>query len=276
MHIIRTAISALAIGLVATLAPAAAVQASGPAAPAATAYTVSLKAPSRSMTYTEATFSFTASPAAKAAGLRVGLQVRSNSLGWYTTKRATLDANGTATIALTRKSTGKVDYRAALYSPGGRVLAYSKRTTVTWTALKYAVSLRCDKSASEIRVDVPCTITVTPAVRRTGLVARFRVMGMNSWVYFDSFKLPASGVINTDVEGYQPGVGKYQVVLVRSGKVLAESNTFSIAYSADHSGTTGAPSFAAERSAASSIATTRRDCSAVTVIGMPLRSRSAN
>lgn len=233
MYVVRTAVSALAIGLAATLTPAAAVQASGPAAPAATSYTVSLKAPSRAMVYTDATFRFTASPAAKAAGLKVGLQVRSNALGWYTTKRTTLDATGTATIDLTRKATGKVDYRAALYSSGGRVLAYSKRTTVTWTALKYSVSLRCAQTASTIRVDIPCTITVTPAVRRTGLSARFRVMGMNNWVYFDSFRVPASGVIETDVEGYQPGVGKYQVVLVRSGKTLAESNTFNIAYSAD-------------------------------------------
>ena len=257
MHTIRTAISALAIGLTATLTTGFAAQAA--TNPAATTYSVSVRAPGSAMVYTEATFTFTASPAAKTAGLKVGLQVRSNSLGWYTTKRATLDATGTATVALTRKATGKVDYRAALYSSGGRVLAYSMRTTVTWTALTYAVSLRCDKSASEIRVDVPCTITVTPAVRRTGLTARFRVMGMNNWVYFDSFTVPASGLINTDVEGYQPGVGKYQVVLMRSGKVLAESNTLSIAYSADHSGTTGAPSFAAERSAASSMATTRRD-----------------
>ena len=257
MHLIRTAISALAIGMTATLTTGFAAQAA--TNPAATTYSVSVRAPGSAMVYTEATFTFTASPAAKTAGLKVGLQARSNALGWYTTKRINLDGSGTTSMSLTRKATGKVDYRAALYSASGRVLAYSQRVSVTWTALKYAVSLRCDKSASEIRVDVPCTITVTPAVRRTGLSARFRVMGMNNWVYFDSFTVPASGVINTDVEGYQPGVGKYQVVLMRSGKVLAESNILSIAYSADHSGTTGAPSFAAERSAASSMATTRRD-----------------
>jgi hypothetical protein len=231
MYVVRAAVAALSLGMLMAITPGVAARATP--SPTATSYSVSLKAPTRSMTYTDATFRFTAGPKAKAAGLKVGLQVRSNSLGWYTTKRTTLDANGTATIALTRKSNGKVDYRAALYSSSGRVLAYSKRTSVTWTALKYTVSLRCDKSASKIRVDIPCTITVTPAVRRTGLSARFRVMGMNNWVYFDSFRVPASGVIKTDVEGYQPGVGKYQVVLVRSGTTLAESNTFNIAYSAD-------------------------------------------
>ena len=57
-------------------------------------------------------------------------------------------------------------------------------------------------------------------------------MGRTEWVPIEAVPVPADGVIATDVEGLEPGVGMYRVLLLRDAKLLAESPTISITYSA--------------------------------------------
>ena len=48
----------------------------------------------------------------------------------------------------------------------------------------------------------------------------------------EAVRVPQRGVIATRVAGLEPGVGMYRVLLLRDAKLLAESPTLSIAYSA--------------------------------------------
>lgn len=91
--------------------------------------------------------------------------------------------------------------------------------------------LRIDASSAPVRTDVGYTITVTPAKKAVGKRARIQVKGIVAWRGFDTFRIPKSGVIKDDVEGFQPGVGNYRVlILSKSGHVLAKSNTATVTW----------------------------------------------
>lgn len=91
--------------------------------------------------------------------------------------------------------------------------------------------LRISSSTAAVGVDVPYTITVTPAARARGKRARIQVKGMTAWRGFDSFRLPPSGKIADDVEGYQPGTGRYRVVVLsNTGRVIAKSATVTVVW----------------------------------------------
>lgn len=174
-------------------------------------------------------FRIAVTPAPKAEGVTAALQVQSAS-GYVTQQRLRLDARGRASGLVVSNRAATRTYRAALLSVRGRVLATSAPVTVTWTPLTYTATLTCAQSAALIRVDIPCTITVTPTVRLDNMIASLQVMGRTDWVPIEAIRIPASGVITTDVEGLEPGVGMYRVLLLRDAKLLAESPTISIAY----------------------------------------------
>lgn len=91
--------------------------------------------------------------------------------------------------------------------------------------------LRISASTAPVGVDVPYTIRVTPAAKAKGKRVRIQVKTIDAWRGFDTFRIPASGTITDDVEGYQPGVGRYRiVVLSNNGKVAAKSGTVSVAW----------------------------------------------
>lgn len=91
--------------------------------------------------------------------------------------------------------------------------------------------LRITTVTAPIRVDVPYTITVSPAARAKGKRARIQVKGIRAWTSVDTFRIPKSGKITDDVEGYQPGIGRYRVlVLGKNGKILAKSNTATVVW----------------------------------------------
>lgn len=93
--------------------------------------------------------------------------------------------------------------------------------------------LRISKATSPVGVDVPYTITVKPAASAKGKRVRTQVKAIVAWRGFDTFRLGKSGVIEDDVEGYQPGVGKYRVlVLDKNGAVIAKSATVSVTWTA--------------------------------------------
>lgn len=89
------------------------------------------------------------------------------------------------------------------------------------------------RGSAPVRVDVPYTITVAPKKKAVGKRARIQVKGILAWRGFDTFRIPKSGVIGDDVEGYNPGVGKYRVLILgRNGKVLAKSNVVAVTWTA--------------------------------------------
>lgn len=98
-------------------------------------------------------------------------------------------------------------------------------------AAPIAPVLRIEQASAPIRTDIGYTITVTPAAKAAGKRARIQVRGIVGWRGFDTFRIPKSGIIRDDVEGYQPGVGRYRVlVLSRNGNVIAKSNTVSVSW----------------------------------------------
>ena len=224
----RLRAATVALGVGAFLLSGAPSAAADPPSRAA-ARTATLTAASTGMAYVPHNFTIATKPALAQA--RAQVQV-ATSAGWVGLKKVRLDARGRATVQVTYSSTGIKKYRAAvLNASGSKVAAYSPAVSVRWKRLSYSVSLTCSKSSVPIRVDVPCTIRVTPAVRLSGMVEVIQVMGRVDWQSFDSWSVPKSGVRQTSVEGYDPGLGRYRVRLVRNGVELAVSNVFSISYS---------------------------------------------
>ena len=176
-------------------------------------------------------FRIEVSPPPKADGVTVALQVKSAN-GYVTQQRLRPDGRGRATGLVVSNRAATRTYRAVLLSARGRVLAASTPVTVTWTPLTYTATLTCGQSSAPIRVEIPCTITVTPTVKLDRMIASLQVMGRTDWVPMEAVRVPQGGVIATHVEGLEPGVGMYRVLLLRDAKLIAESPTLSIAYSA--------------------------------------------
>lgn len=199
--------------------------------PPASKPAVSLDLATSGMAEVRERFRIAVAPAPKAEGVTVALQVKS-SAGYVTQQRLRLDARGRAAGLVVSNRPATRTYRAVFVSARGRVLATSTPVTVTWTPLTYAAALTCAQSSALIRVDIPCTIKVTPTVRLDRMIASLQVMGRTEWVPIEAARVPANGVIATDVEGLEPGVGMYRVLLLRDAKLVAESPPVSITYSA--------------------------------------------
>jgi hypothetical protein len=91
--------------------------------------------------------------------------------------------------------------------------------------------LQIAKSTAPVGEDVPYTITVTPATKAKGKRARVQVKGRVTWQGIDTFRIPRSGRISDDVEGYEPGLGRYRVlVLGKNGVVVAKSGVVSVTW----------------------------------------------
>lgn len=192
---------------------------------------VSLELATSGMAEVRQAFRIAVDPAPKAEGVTAALQVKS-AAGYVTQQRLRLDARGRASGLVVSNKPATRTYRAVLLSARGRILAISTPVTVTWTPLAYTAALTCSRSSAPIRVDIPCTITVAPTVRMDGMIASLQVMGRTEWVPIEASRVPLKGVITTHVEGLEPGIGMYRVLLLRDAKLLAESPTISIAYSA--------------------------------------------
>ena len=176
-------------------------------------------------------FRIAIAPEPKAEGVTVALQVQS-AAGYVTQQRLRLDGRGRASGLVVSNRAATRTYRAALLSARGRVLATSTPVTVTWIPLTYTATLTCAQSSAPIRVEIPCTIKVAPIVKLDRMIASLQVMGRTEWVPMEAVRVPASGAIATHVEGLEAGVGMYRVLLLRDAKLLAESPTISITYSA--------------------------------------------
>lgn len=193
------------------------------AAPVAT-----LTAPVTGMVHVPVPYSVTVKPVPSNAVAR--LQTASSS-GWAKIDQVAIDAKGQAKGTVVSSATGTRSYRAAIVDrTTGRVLAYSATITISFSPLRHTAALSCDKSTAPVGVDVGCSIIVTPKVRLSGLSARLEVRGRSSWISIDTWGVPSSGTIATDVEGFEPGVGRYRVRLFRNGTEVSVSNTVTITW----------------------------------------------
>lgn len=112
------------------------------------------------------------------------------------------------------------------------VAALGVLAPVPATAADLTPVLRIAKSTAPVREDVPYTITVKPAAKAKGKKARIQVKGRVTWRTIDTFRIPTSGKIADDVEGYQPGLGRYRVLVVNptTGRVMARSAVVSVTW----------------------------------------------
>lgn len=191
---------------------------------------IALSLPTSGMASVPVTFRVTTTPGPGARLLTAAIQVRSQLRGFVTLRKVPMARSGEISGPLVSKRPGKKEYRAILVSPTGRIVAVTGPRTVTWTRLTHEVSLDCATSTSPIDVDVPCDITVTPPVRLDRMVASLQVRGATDWVTLESFRVPASGRLMTDVVGRAAGASEYRVLLLRDAAVIAESPTVTVAY----------------------------------------------
>lgn len=105
-------------------------------------------------------------------------------------------------------------------------------TPGTATASTLNPVLKISAPSAPVGEDIPYTITVTPAAKAQGKRVRIQVKGYAGWVGFDTFRLPKSGRISDDVEGYQPGVGRYRVLVLSKSGVMAKSAVVSVTWTA--------------------------------------------
>ena len=176
-------------------------------------------------------FRIAVTPIPKADGVTVALQVKSAN-GYVTQQRLRLDGRGRASGLVVSNRAATRSYRAVFLSARGRVLAASTPVMVTWTPLTYTATLTCGQSSAPTGVDIPCTIKVTPKVRFDDMIFKLEVMSRGGWLMLEAADVPTAGVATTHVAGTDPGVEMYRVLLLRDAKLLAESPTISITYSA--------------------------------------------
>jgi hypothetical protein len=158
------------------------------------------------------------------------LQVRSRQ-GFTTVRPAKLDNRGKATGTIVSNRAGTKEYRAALLSAKGRIVAASTPVTVTWAPLKHSAALDCAARSAPVGLDIPCTITVTPSVRLDRMIASLEVMSRTEWVPLEAARVPTNGTLATHVAGIEAGEGTYRVRILRDARTVTMSPTVSIAYS---------------------------------------------
>ena len=224
----RLTIVLIAVGAL-SLAPIGAI--ADERAPASPRWTVGLDLATTGMAEVRQPFRIDVTPIPKAEGVVYALQVKSPE-GFLNQQRLTLDSRGRASGFVVSNRAAERTYRAVILSARGRVLASSTPVTVAWAPLEHSVSLTCTRTSAPVGVDVPCTITVTPAVKLDRMIASLQGMGRTDWVPIEALKVTPSGVITTDVKGLAEGVTTYRALLLRDAKVKAESAIISIAYSA--------------------------------------------
>lgn len=192
--------------------------------------TVTLDLAATGMAAVRQPFRVAVAPAPQAEGVKAALQVQSAD-GYVTQQVLRLDSRGRASGLVVSNKDAVRTYRAVLLSARGRVLAASTPIAVAWAPLRHEVTLACSSASAPIRVDIPCTIAVTPAVRLDRMITSLQVMGRTGWVPLEALPVPVDGVVETHVEGIEPGIGMYRALLLRDARLLAESPTISIAYS---------------------------------------------
>jgi len=222
-------VSGFAVALAAVLAATPPVVADERPPPIKRSITVSV--PSQGMAAVPMAFTVSATPAKRLAEVTAVLQVRSRQ-GFATVRPAKLDNSGKATGTIVSNRAGTKEYRAALLSAKGRVVVASTPVTVTWAPLKHSVALDCAASSAPVGVDIPCTVTVTPAVRLDRMIASLEVMGRTAWVPLEAARVPTDGTLETHVAGIDAGEGIYRVRILRDARAITISPTVSIAYSA--------------------------------------------
>lgn len=169
-------------------------------------------------------------PAAGARALRAVVQVRS-ARGWVTTRGSSLDRRGRAAGTLVSNRPGTKTYRAVLLSARGRVLAATPPTTVTWSRLEHRIDLLCERTEAEVGIDVPCTITVSPAVRLEDMVVYLEFRDRTNWTLLEAMRVRTDGTARTHVAGLVPGIGEYRAVLMRQAEFQGSSAMVTVTYS---------------------------------------------
>lgn len=222
-------VSGFAVALAGALAVTPAVGADERPPPIKRSITVSV--PAQGMAAVPTAFAVSATPAKRLAEVTAVIQVRSRQ-GFTTVRPVKLDNRGKATGTIVSNRAGIKEYRAALLSAKGRVVAASTPVTVTWAPLKHSVALDCAASSAPVGVDIPCTVTVTPAVRLDRMIASLEVMGRTAWVPLEAARVPTDGTLETHVAGIDAGEGIYRVRILRDARAITISPTVSIAYSA--------------------------------------------
>ena len=222
-------VSGFAVALAAVLAATPPVVADERPPPIKRSITVGV--PAQGMAAVPMSFTVSTTPAKRLADVTAVLQVRSRQ-GFTTVRPVKLDNRGNATGTIVSNRAGTKVYRAALLSAKGRVVAASTPVTVTWAPLRHSVALDCTASSAPVGVDIPCTVTVTPAVRLDRMIASLEVMGRTAWVPLEAARVPTDGTLETHVAGIDAGEGIYRVRILRDARAVTMSPTVSIAYSA--------------------------------------------
>lgn len=222
----RTVVAACAVALCAGSQVAAADE----KPPTPVKRTVALSLADTGMAAVPVTYRIRATPAAGAPRLRAAVQVRSTR-GWVTLRSSAPDRRGNATGSIVSNRAGIKEYRAVLLSTRGRVLSATSPVTLTWTRFEHGVDLACTSASAPLGTDVPCTITVSPAVRLDNMIAVLQMRGRTEWILVEAVRVPSRGKIRTHVTGIFSGPAEFRVQLLRDASVRAESEIETVDFS---------------------------------------------
>lgn len=198
--------------------------------PKPVARSISLTMATSGMAVVPVGYRVSVTPATGVSSLRAIVQVRS-ARGWVTTRGSSVDRQGRAAGTLVSNRPGAKTYRAALLSARGRVIAVTPPTTITWSRLEHRIDLTCERSEETVGIDIPCTITVSPAVRLQDMVAYLQFRDRTDWTLLEALRVRTDGTVRTHVAGLTPGIGEYRAILVRQAEFQASSAMVTVTYS---------------------------------------------
>lgn len=183
------------------------------------------------MVGTTVNFTSRGTPATGLAGRKARLQVDAGA-SWRTVTTARYDATGVAQARFTSATTGTKRYRVAVFSmTTGSLVAKSPIRTVAWQRVTWTPRLSIAKSSAPVGDNVAYTVAVTPAELAAGRKVRVQVKGRVTWQAVDKLVLNRVGVVTSDVEGYEAGLGRYRAQLLSaSGKAIATSPVVSVSW----------------------------------------------
>lgn len=193
--------------------------------------TVALALTGEGMAAVPVTYRIRATPTAGVSRLRAAVQVRAQR-GWVTLRSSAPDRRGNASGSVVSNRPGVKEYRAVLLSTRGRVLSSTSPMTVTWTRLEHGVDLSCSATSAPVGADVPCMITVSPAVRLEEMIVVLQMRGRTEWILLEASRLRQDGTARTHVTGLGPGPAEFRVQLMRDALVRAESGVVTVDFEA--------------------------------------------
>lgn len=114
---------------------------------------------------------------------------------------------------------------------GGLLVAATTPSPAAPAAERLRATLTITEASGAVGTELDFTITVRPAAAAAGHGVRLQVMNRAGvWQGIDGWRLGRTGIVRDTVTGYEPGLGRYRVLVLARGDVVAISNVDTVSW----------------------------------------------